>query len=170
MKEEASKRFKGKKSKSFNDFTGKSIGLIFVKERVENDRFGSTQYLCECKCGKSFITGISSLRRSKYKKCRCSIGHSELKRVLRKIRERCYNKNSKDYKYYGEKGISLCQEWDNFPIKFVEWSLLNGWEKGLTIDRIDTNGNYEPSNCQWISRSEHSKKTMEHRWAQKNTA
>ena len=71
---------------------------------------------------------------------------------------RCYNPKRKEYKTYGGKGIIICDEWlesfDNFAI----WALNNGYELGLTIDRIDSDGNYEPSNCRWLSRSENSRR------------
>lgn len=66
------------------------------------------------------------------------------------MRKRC---NSTRYKYYGGKGIKVCKEWDVF-LNFKEWAIKNGYKDELTIDRIDGNGNYEPSNCRWISNKE----------------
>ena len=67
----------------------------------------------------------------------------------RGMKERCYNSNNKAFKYYGGKGIEVCTSWQ--PYKgFKEWAILNGYEEGLTIDRLDSNKNYEPSNCVWI--------------------
>lgn len=74
--------------------------------------------------------------------------------VYKMIKERCYNKNRKDYKYYGYKGIKMCTEWnDNFET-FYEWAILNGYKKGMSIDRINSNGDYEPTNCRIIKLSE----------------
>ena len=73
------------------------------------------------------------------------------------MKKRCYNKNCKDYKDYGERNIVVCQEWKDDFLEFYKWSMENGWEKGLTIERINPNGNYEPSNCKWIPMEEQSK-------------
>lgn len=86
------------------------------------------------------------------------------KHPIYKIRERilmyCYSikENHKAYPYYKGKGIIMYQEWIDNIMAFYNWCIENGWSKGLVIDRIDSNGNYEPSNCRFITRSENSKK------------
>lgn len=74
-----------------------------------------------------------------------------------KMRSRCNNKNDKKYYRYGGRGIKICEEWSD-PIVFRQWSIENGWKKGLTIDRIDNDGDYCPQNCRWVSVSENSRK------------
>lgn len=70
---------------------------------------------------------------------------------FRHMKSRCYNKNDKGYKNYGAKGILICDEWLEDPIKFVEWAINNGYSPELSIDRVNTFGNYEPNNCRWIT-------------------
>jgi hypothetical protein len=68
------------------------------------------------------------------------------------MRQRCFNPKNKDYKYYGGRGITICDEWDN-PKLFIKWSIEHGWKKGLQIDRIDNDKNYASGNCKFTTRS-----------------
>ena len=70
------------------------------------------------------------------------------------MKTRCYNPNHEHYAYYGGRGISVCEEWKSDFAAFRGWALENGYKDGLTIDRIDVNGDYEPSNCKWATQSE----------------
>lgn len=65
------------------------------------------------------------------------------------MKQRCFNPNNHKYKDYGARGITVCDEWMDYHI-FKKWSFENGFEEHLSLDRIDTNGNYEPSNCRWV--------------------
>jgi hypothetical protein len=72
---------------------------------------------------------------------------------------RCYNPNTNRYHRYGGRGISICEEWLSDFANFREWAVVNGYEDGLTLDRIDNDGNYEPSNCRWVTWHEQSLNT-----------
>lgn len=73
------------------------------------------------------------------------------------MRQRCSNPNNKDYNNYGARGIKVCHEWDSSSAAFVKWAKENGYREDLSIDRIDTNGNYCPENCRWATITQQSR-------------
>lgn len=80
--------------------------------------------------------------------------HTRIYDIWRSMRQRCYNPNTNRYKNYGGKGIKVCDEWRESFEAFYEWAMANGYADNLTIDRKDTNGNYEPNNCRWVTMKE----------------
>ena len=139
---------------------GQRFGKLIVVSRAENDKKGQARWLCQCDCGGSTITTRYNLITGQTKSCGCILRSprtTELDRRLSGVhsnmKARCSNPNNPHYKYYGGRGITVCEEWQHVD-KFREWAYNNGYKPGLTIDRIDVNGNYEPSNCRWVTMQE----------------
>lgn len=142
------------------DLTGQKFGRLTVIRRVEN-KGKKVMWLCKCDCGGEKIAGGRVMRRGQLKTCGCfdkeriikgggSAGN-KLYRLRSYMITRCYNKKAINYKYYGGRGITICDEWLNDFDSFESWCIDNGWKEGLQIDRIDTNGNYDPSNCRFVT-------------------
>lgn len=74
-------------------------------------------------------------------------------RVWGNIKTRCFNKNNINYKNYGSRGITICDEWRNDFMSFYNWAITNGYNNNLSIDRINNDGNYEPNNCRWANKN-----------------
>jgi hypothetical protein len=130
---------------------------------------------CKCKCGNIIALPVDEITSGHTKSCGCSRGNyvkhgiankHPLYKVWKNAKTRCYLKNNQDYKSYGLKGIKVCDEWKHDFKAFYDWCLSNGWKKELVIDRIDPKKDYEPSNCQFITPSENSKKV----WTDKRLA
>jgi len=75
------------------------------------------------------------------------------------IKRRCYKEKYKNFKNYGGRGIEVCNEWINSPKSFIEWALASGWKRGLSIDRINNDEGYKPSNCHFITLTENNHNT-----------
>lgn len=171
------------------DYTGERYGKLTVLEYVGTKRYRNgraTQWLCQCDCGNKTVVDSVSLKTGNTVSCGChrrelsskrmiernkthgiTIGSEEDKRLYRlwaAIKRRCYYEKCVGYHNYGGRGVRMCDEWKNEAAKFVEWCKSHGYKKGLEIDRINNNGNYEPNNCQFISKVENEKKKRNTIW------
>ena len=83
--------------------------------------------------------------------------HTRLYGIWSNMKTRCYNANDPHYQRWGAKGVTVCDEWRNDFKAFYNWSMSNGYTNELTIDRVDSNGNYEPTNCRWVTLAENNR-------------
>ena len=148
------------------DLTGNKYGRLTVISfaGLSNDR--KAMWNCVCDCGKTVTVRGNDIRKGKTKSCGClaienltikkvsmkhGLSNCRLHRIWDNMKTRCYNQNTPYFKYYGGRGISICDEWKNDFQTFYDWAMENGYADNLTLDRVDTFGKYEPSNCRWIT-------------------
>lgn len=111
---------------------------------------------CCFDCYKKYKSENKIGKKIKYDFLETNTKNSKIYNVWCGMFRRCYNKNNKSFSQYGGREIIICNEWKDFKI-FYEWAINNGYKEGLSIERIDVNGNYCPSNCTWISIKEQAK-------------
>lgn len=151
-------------SKRFKDITNQTFGRLAALYRMHNYHKKGTYWLCVCECGKLTEVDRRKLQSGNTKSCGClnkegnhrthNKTGTRLYRIWQGMKRRCYNSNNKKYKNYGARGIKICDEWLNDFQVFYNWAMDNGYRESLTIDRIDNDDDYKPSNCRWATLSE----------------
>ena len=150
-----------------DSIVGSKIGIFKVidicKHRAKDRHI---LYRVKCMvCGREFDMKLANIGRAK--KCTHNKNRwntRSLSCIYNTIIRRCFDVKDKDYKYYGAKGITVCDAWLTDPNSFENWAINNGYKKGLSIDRIDPQKGYFPENCRWITREENSRRAGKVNW------
>ena len=161
-------------SKRYKNLNGK-FGKLTILNFVGIDKNGYKLYKCKCDCGNEVIVKGVCLKNGHTKSCGCNkknqfMTHGfasknhRLYDIYNNILHRCYFKECPSYKYYGKRGISVCDEWLRDIGSFFNFAYNNGYDETKTIDRINSDGNYCPENCRWISRRLNSMRASFKRW------
>lgn len=171
----------------FIDLEGQHFGRLTVIEESGRTVDSKVLWLCRCQCGTTLEVRGTYLRSGHTKSCGClnreiasatmtstmtkhgdcrtGVGPHDRTRlylIWSQMRYRCLSPTAPAYNWYGGRGITVCEEWTDYNI-FKDWALASGYRDDLCIDRIDNDGNYEPGNCQWITKAENSRKRWEDR-------
>lgn len=144
---------------TFEDLRGQKFNKLTPVKYL-----GNRKWECVCDCGKVVTVFTNNLKRGNTKSCGCLNKELASQRMTKhgkcnsrtyyiynNMKERCYTKSNSCYKDYGGRGIVVCNDWKNDFMNFYKWAMSHGYDDSLTLDRIDVDGNYEPSNCRWVT-------------------
>lgn len=169
--------------KKVRDLTGQRFGKLVARSIVGQDKHKNVIWLCDCDCGQTHEVVSRALVNGHVNSCGC-MGHGEFRSKRQEkhggskerlygvwggMLNRCYDPNRTEFSNYGGRGIEVCDEWRNSYAAFRSWAYANGYDPALpgkdcSLDRIDTDGNYEPSNCRWVTMLEQSRNKRETVW------
>lgn len=155
------------------DITGKRFGFLTVVRQIPRPSISyRIEWECRCDCGETCVRTASCMRQADIPSCGCmrywnlriggsrcgrpkthGLSSSRLYRIYSGMFTRCYNKNNPAYRFYGARGVTICEQWHDF-INFSNWAIPNGYADNLTIDRIKNELGYAPDNCRWATRQE----------------
>jgi len=136
------------------------LEVIEETYRPKHVKTPTKYFICQCECGNIKTVSGGNLRSGQVKSCGCirikknNIRNHILYNVWKGMKARCYNINHTAYHNYGGRNIIICSKWYNSFESFFYWCMNNEWKKGLSIDRIDNDGNYYPENCRFVTRKE----------------
>lgn len=148
------------------DKTGKRIGHLVVLAMLPREfwRRFNAEWICACDCGELLVVSGANITGGRpQQSCGCThVTHGHFVRgrpsstytVWSMMKQRCLNPKATDFKYYGERGITVCDRWRESFEAFLED--MGERPEGLTLDRVDVNGNYEPGNCRWATAAQQS--------------
>lgn len=148
------------------NLAGKKYGRLTVIQLSHIEKHHKV-WLCQCECGNNTLARTGNLNSGSVQSCGClmkdnmrkvatthSLSRSRIYRIYINMKMRCSKPTEIQFHNYGGRGIKVCEEWKEDFMSFYKWAMANGYNKKLTLDRIDNDGNYEPSNCRWATYEE----------------
>lgn len=149
------------------NLAGKKFGKLYVIKKVGTNKSGRALWECLCDCGNTCIKHSQYIQTGRAVSCGCwarqierdanlihGFNNTRLYSIFRGMYKRCYIKSNRAYKYYGGRGITICDDWLNDRSKFFLWAISNGYSDDLTIQRVDNDKGYSPDNCTWVTNKE----------------